>query len=93
MRHSISRAPPLALEASDATAEMRDPGQAQGQGKKEWWQTRHAPPPAAVDSGQDRKMRRSVSSGRLQQARPGPSRLQRSKTGLQLNQVGESCNL
>ena len=39
MRHSISRAPPLALEASDAAAEMQDPGQKPGQ-KPDWWQKR-----------------------------------------------------
>ncbi len=46
VRHSISRAPPLALEALDAAAEMQEPGQ-----KPEWWRNRRGTclsPPVAV---------------------------------------------
>ncbi|CAL5219904.1 g1831 [Coccomyxa viridis] len=78
VRHSISRAPPLSLEASDAASEMQDPGHKPGQ-QPEWWQNRRA-----STSAPRRQMQRSASSGRLQPARP-EARLQRSKTGLKLN--------
>lgn len=82
VRHSISRAPPLSLEASDAASEMQDPGHKPGQ-QAEWWQNRRA-----STSVPQRKMQRSASSRRLQPPRP-EARLQRSKTGLKLNhQVG-----
>ena len=57
---------------------MAQPGQ-----RPEWWQNRHVP--AAVPP--DRQMRRSASSSRLQ-PRGGRASLQRSKTGIRLNQVG-----
>ena len=78
VRHSISRAPPLSLEASDAASEMQDPGHKPGQ-QPEWWQNRRA-----STSAPRRQMQRSASSGRLQPARP-EARLRRSKTGLKLN--------
>ena len=81
VRHSISRAPPLSLEASDAASEMRDPGQKPGQ-QSEWWRNRRASTSAPRRSS----MQRSASSRSLQPAQTEP-RLQRSKTGLKLNQV------
>ena len=80
VRHSISRAPPLALEASDAAAEMRDPGKKEGQ-EQAWWQNRRV-----STAGAQRSMQRSASSSRLHKS-PSSNRLQRSKTGLKLDQV------
>ena len=60
---------------------MAQPGQ-----RPEWWQNRHVPAPAPPD----RQLRRSASSSRLQ-PRSSSARLQRSKTGIRLNQVGALC--